>query len=137
MESFFSNCEFCLSVCTSIFKRIVRLCFYLECLILYINRSILTSSTNKRKAFFKFVFENFTRIDWCAFHSTKVRLAMFIWSNCRALCGMPVDSGEIFISFPLGKCASWIICGNALHCLKGLEMGFHPRFLFFSIMIII
>ena len=60
MESFFqiSNSA-CLSVCTSIFKRIVRLCFYLKCLILwlYINGSILTSSTNKWKSFFKFVFE--------------------------------------------------------------------------------
>ena len=59
MEIFFqiSNSA-CLSVCTSIFKRIVRLCFYLKCLILwlYINGSILTSSTNKWKSFFKFQF---------------------------------------------------------------------------------
>ena len=81
--------------------------------------------------------KNFTRIDWRAYHSTKVRLATFIWCNGRATCGMPVNSGEIFISFPLGKCASWIICRNALHHMKGLEIGFHPRFLFFSIMIII
>ena len=44
---------------------------------------------------------------------------------------MPVNSGGIFISIPLGKCASWIICRNELHHLKGFEIGFHPRFLFF------
>ena len=42
-----------------------------------------------------------------------------------------VNSGGVFISFPLGKCASWIICRNALHHMKGLEIGFHRRFLFF------
>ena len=42
-----------------------------------------------------------------------------------------VNSCEIFISFPLGKCASWIICRNVLHHTKGLEIGFHRRFLFF------
>ena len=68
--------------------------------------------------------KNFTRIDWRAYHSTKVRLSTFIWCNGRATCGMPVNSGEIFISFPLGKCASWIICRNALHHMKVLEIGF-------------
>ena len=42
-----------------------------------------------------------------------------------------VNSGGVFISFTLGKCASWIICRNALHHTKGLEIGFHRRFLFF------
>ena len=95
----------------------------------YINRKVFTS----RGAFAKRKTDkNFTRIDWCAYHSTKVRLATFIWCNGWATCGMPVNSGGIFISFPLGKCASWIIfCRNALHHLKGLKIGFHRRFLFF------
>ena len=45
--------------------------------------------------------------------------------------GCQSNSDEIFISFPLAKCASWIICRKALHPLKGLEIGFHRRFLFF------
>ena len=63
--------------------------------------------------------------------STKVRLATLIRCNGSATCGMPVNSGEIFISFPLGKCASWIICHNALHHLKRLEISFHRMFLSF------
>ena len=52
-------------------------------------------------------------------------------TNFSAVISAPINSGEIFISFPLGKCASWIICCNALHHTKGLEIGFHRRFSLF------
>ena len=41
------------SVCTTIFKRIAGLCFYLKSSMLYINGFVLTISTNKWKAFFQ------------------------------------------------------------------------------------
>ena len=46
--------RFCLSVCTTIVKRIERLCFYPNCLMLYVNGFVSTSSTNEN---IKFIFE--------------------------------------------------------------------------------
>ena len=44
----------CLFLCITIFKRIARLCFYHESLMLCINGFVSTSSTNEWKVFFKF-----------------------------------------------------------------------------------
>ena len=46
----------CLSVCTTIFKRIAGLRFYPKSLMSYINEFVSMSSRNKWKAFFKFQF---------------------------------------------------------------------------------
>ena len=49
----FSNLEFCLFVWTTILKRAAGLYFYVKCLMLCINGFVLTTSTNKWKAFFQ------------------------------------------------------------------------------------
>ena len=89
-ESTFRN-RFRLSVCTTIFKRIAELCFYLKCLMLYINGFFSTSTTNLWKAFFsnfKFVFELMAE-------NLKIfkRIARReYWSNCNVLSGISMES---------------------------------------------
>ena len=49
-----------LSVCSTTFKRIAGIRFYPKSLLLYINEFVSTSTSNKWKAFFKFVFKILT-----------------------------------------------------------------------------